>query len=745
MQVSSTTDNITHAVISNKVSTNFSVATSAEFFNILSSSLYTDQILAVVRETICNAWDAHIEAGITDKPISITITDTEFLIRDFGNGIAKEDFTDIYGVYGKSTKKQNSEVTGGFGLGCKSPFAYTDNFEVTSWNQKIKTIYSLSKSSAVVGGLSAITEIVSIPTDDSGLKVRMTIKPSDSYLFEKKIKSVIYDGGINATINDVEADTVYTDKLKDKFIILMNNTTGISIKYGNVLYDISSKDDYINEYTTAKNILKRLYSYNGNKLILLAPPNSLAIAPSRESISLQEKSISTIKQLLNDFSKTIQNKLDKLDHSQIINIFKNTLNIDSVKSALNNNYYSIKPVYKHIKSYSELLHCIVTWNCNTIYEKHYFSVIFSILLKEKLITKSAYKLFKHKGNSKSWFVKNTYNILAKHLAKCDVNFEDILFTDSKCEKSFFNTKYFHTNFLCKYIIPTFVLHTTKVINKSRLNAVIKHNNLTANENSYLHLQIKKDNVNLQKIRNVLNKNKSIVFIDLTVKYDWEEPKVAKKTTKSRGLVKASAAFNSLNVISLHKYKVAEKSILNPDYIVKIDASESNFLSENYEQITKLIGDNCGLYHTITQRYKYDRLNVPTLFKKLEEVLIDKIENSRAIKRIIANSVYDSRLIRCILDNEDIAKQFNVLFVFNKEDLNLFSLIHRFFIYSSSSRLRNYYKELQEPIYQNSKLLNLVNKLKSDKFKWIDKHSLRDSLESHYDRQAAIDFIKENIK
>lgn len=745
MEVSSSTDNITHAVISNKTAVNLSVATSAEFFNILSSSLYTDQILAVVRETICNAWDAHIEAGITNKPIEITLTENEFVIRDYGNGIPKDEFADIYGVYGKSTKKQNAEVTGGFGLGCKSPFAYTDNFEVTSWNQKIKTIYSLSKSSAVVGGLSAITEIVSIPTDDSGLKVRMTIKPSDRYLFNKKIKSVIYDGGINATINDVEADTIYTDKLKDKFIILMNNTTGISIKYGNVLYDISSKDDYINEYATAKNILKKIYSYNENKLILLAPPNSLAIAPSRESISLQEKSISTIKQLLNDFSKTIQNKLDKLDNSQIINIFKNTLNIDSVKSALNGDYYSIKPVYKHIKSYSELLHCIVTKNCNTIYEKHYLNAIYSILLKEKLITKNAYKLFKHKGNSKSWFVKNTYNILAKHLAKCDVKFEDILFTNNGYDNSFFNTKYFNTNFLCKYIIPTFVLHTTKVIHKSRLNAVIKHNNLTANENSYLHLQIKKDNVNLQKIRNVLNKNKSIVFIDLTVKYDWEEPKVAKKTTKSKGLVKASAAFDSCNIIRLHKYKVAENSILNPDYIVKIDTSESNFLSENYEQIIKLIGDNCGLYHTIAQRNKYDRLNVPTLFKKLEEVLIDKIENSRAIKRIIANSVYDSRLIRCILDNEDIAKQFNVLFVFNKEDLNLFSVIHRFFIYSSSSRLRNYYKELQEPIYQNTKLLNLVNKLKSDKFKWIDKHSLRESLESRYDRQAAIDFIKENIK
>ena len=130
MQVTHEKDHITHAVIGGSQTIDFGISNSAEFFNILSSSLYTDQILAVVREVICNAWDAHIEAGMTHVPIKITTTQDEFIVQDFGHGIPKDKIGEIYGVYGKSSKKDNGEVTGGFGLGCKSPFAYTDHFEV---------------------------------------------------------------------------------------------------------------------------------------------------------------------------------------------------------------------------------------------------------------------------------------------------------------------------------------------------------------------------------------------------------------------------------------------------------------------------------------------------------------------------------------------------------------------------------------------------------------------------------------
>ena len=74
MQVTHVDDNVTHIVLGQKSSIGFTLAETPEFFQVLSKSLYTDPVLAMCRETVCNAWDAHIAAGITDTPIEISIS-----------------------------------------------------------------------------------------------------------------------------------------------------------------------------------------------------------------------------------------------------------------------------------------------------------------------------------------------------------------------------------------------------------------------------------------------------------------------------------------------------------------------------------------------------------------------------------------------------------------------------------------------------------------------------------------------
>ena len=79
MEVSQPFDHITHAVIGGGKTIDFGISNSAEFFDILSRTLYTDQHLAVVREVLCNAWDAHIDSGNINKPIEISLDD-DYLI-----------------------------------------------------------------------------------------------------------------------------------------------------------------------------------------------------------------------------------------------------------------------------------------------------------------------------------------------------------------------------------------------------------------------------------------------------------------------------------------------------------------------------------------------------------------------------------------------------------------------------------------------------------------------------------------
>ena len=78
----------------------------AQLFKILRSQIYENKILAVVREYSCNALDAHIEAGVPDKPIEVTLPNNlnpYFTVRDFGKGLDDEGIFDIYATYGKST------------------------------------------------------------------------------------------------------------------------------------------------------------------------------------------------------------------------------------------------------------------------------------------------------------------------------------------------------------------------------------------------------------------------------------------------------------------------------------------------------------------------------------------------------------------------------------------------------------------------------------------------------------------
>lgn len=172
MQVSTDNSTIGCAIVGGQKPIDFKISNSPEFFNILSKSLYSNPKLAVIHEILCNAWDAQIESG-TDKVVDITVINDSISIRDYGKGIPKEKMGEIYGIYGGSTKQNQDNQTGGFGLGCKAPFALVDNFEVTSYNNGVKTIYQLNKASVSTDGKPAIIPILSHPTDESGLEVKL--------------------------------------------------------------------------------------------------------------------------------------------------------------------------------------------------------------------------------------------------------------------------------------------------------------------------------------------------------------------------------------------------------------------------------------------------------------------------------------------------------------------------------------------------------------------------------------------
>lgn len=123
---------------------NFSLGDPNVICRILSDYLYSNKIGSIVRELSANAVDAHRLSGRTGKPFSVHVpgsgeglfdgNDSDFSIRDYGNGLSEQDIYDLYTSYGASSKREDSSQIGGFGIGSKSPFAYTKAFEVVSWH-----------------------------------------------------------------------------------------------------------------------------------------------------------------------------------------------------------------------------------------------------------------------------------------------------------------------------------------------------------------------------------------------------------------------------------------------------------------------------------------------------------------------------------------------------------------------------------------------------------------------------------
>lgn len=306
MEVTHREDKVTHAVITAHRAMGVQLSNDASFLHTLTATLYSDQKGAVVREILCNAWDAHKAAERTHIPVAVTLTRDSMTFKDSGLGIPPGmQMLEIYGTYGASTKRNDGKQTGGFGLGSKAPWAYSDQFTVISCHKGTKTIYNMSKSSAEVDGKPSIIPITSMPTEEEGVTVIVPIKSNDYSTFTALIEKFAMYGDMNATLNGTKLRTLPFNSVQETYVV-SNKVSGIGfsdrilVRYGDVLYPLGSKHELFSDvYNTALQILQKLG--NDWRLILLAEPNTISVTPSRESLSMQTHTATTVKRLLENF------------------------------------------------------------------------------------------------------------------------------------------------------------------------------------------------------------------------------------------------------------------------------------------------------------------------------------------------------------------------------------------------------------------------------------------------------------
>ena len=286
----------------------FKISASGKAFKILSANLYQNKIRAFVRELSANAYDAHIAAGHPEKPFDVHLPsaiDPMFWIRDYGIGLSKESVLSLYTTYFESTKAESNDFVGALGLGSKSPFAYVDSFNVTSYYNGTITLYDMSIKNGVPN-VSIMFE--GETTEPNGLKIALSVNSGDyervsgeaRYVYGTfKTKPNFIGRSIECELNSVtQGDGYFTSNDTNRYC-------GVFAIMGNIAYPVSNGiklGDVISNFAYSKSVFLEFNL------------GDLDITPSREELSYDPQTEKFLQDRINQIGQTIlQDALEKYE------------------------------------------------------------------------------------------------------------------------------------------------------------------------------------------------------------------------------------------------------------------------------------------------------------------------------------------------------------------------------------------------------------------------------------------------
>jgi len=272
----------------------------AHIFNVLRNQLYSDKILAVLREYSCNAVDAHTEAGV-NRPIEVTLPSRlslELKIRDYGFGLSETDIQEIYAFYGESTKRKSNSLIGQLGLGSKSAFAYGDNFVINSFYNGIKTTYNAYIDPSQIG---QIATLASSPSNEAnGVEIVIPVKPADCETFVNTARGLFHHFKVKPIVRGA-ADFTYETRTPiysgNDWRIFQADRNSYGRKavavMGNIAYRVSSDALKLDENNADEATIERLLSNCDIELDVAI--GDCDIAASREGLQYTDRTIANLK------------------------------------------------------------------------------------------------------------------------------------------------------------------------------------------------------------------------------------------------------------------------------------------------------------------------------------------------------------------------------------------------------------------------------------------------------------------
>lgn len=327
----------------------FSIEASSKAFFILSDGLYSNKILAVVRELSTNAYDSHVEAGKSDVPFDVhmpTPLNPVFFIRDYGTSMDHENCMKLYTTYFRSTRNNSNDAVGCLGLGSKAPFAYSDSFTVEAYLNGTRRLYNAYKNEDGSPVFSMMDE--SVTTEPDGIKVSINVNDYDVTRFQHesykvyeyfKVKPNFIGEKISFRKQEkvLSGDNWYFDDNASNNLIIM----------GQIAYPLDANQLNINDDKSNKS--KSFVEYSDG-LRIFVNIGDVDITPSRESLSYSRETKQNICNALNNIMNDISVKIEEQIKNQP-SLYKARMK-----------YVQISDQCSSIKSAVESLQKSISWN-----------------------------------------------------------------------------------------------------------------------------------------------------------------------------------------------------------------------------------------------------------------------------------------------------------------------------------------------------------------------------------------------
>ena len=299
-------------------------------FKVMSSTIYSNKLLALIREYSTNAMDANKEAGYTG-PINVTIPsafDNTLSFRDYGNGMTDDEVINTYTKYGASTKRNSNDYTGCLGIGSKAGFAYKlKTFTIISYTKMhITTWLANWPDENKPPAISITNKVLNKSNIKTGTEIQIPILKQDIADCTQTAKDFFKYWKLQPTINiDIEQPN-YLEQTEDYSVLdrPYKYYEKARVLMGNIIYPID-KD----QLPASAQIL-----FSTDTIIVNAPLGCLDIAANRETLEYSQRTIdgltaiahNVICDLSNNLTKSIKHCSTRIQASLEASKYDNILN-----------------------------------------------------------------------------------------------------------------------------------------------------------------------------------------------------------------------------------------------------------------------------------------------------------------------------------------------------------------------------------------------------------------------------------